>query len=183
MPRILSFRASSGYVGGAPDLSLRASSAEANVAIASNNAKASIIDSPFNVRILRWFELAPILQFNSSRPFSVFTGTDSNGDRQSFADRPAGAGRNTGIGPDYFNVNLRLSWRHKMSEKSSIQLLAEAFNVANRTNYSNVNDTVGPAFAPPFKVHGSANLSPLQPLGFTADFPKREIQLGARVSF
>jgi hypothetical protein len=144
---------------------------------------AGIIDSPFGQRVMRGFELAPVLQYNSSRPFSLFTGTDSNGDRQSFADRPAGAGRNTGIGPDYLNLNLRLSWRIKVREKSSVQFLAEAFNIANRTNYSNVNDTVGPAFAPPFNVHGSAALLPSQPLGYTADYPKREIQLGARLSF
>ncbi len=144
---------------------------------------AGIIDSPFKSRVVRGFELAPVLQFNSSRPFSVFTGTDSNGDRQSFADRPAGAGRNTGIGPSYLNLNLRLSRRFKLGERSSFQLLAEAFNIANHTNYSSVNDTVGPSFAPPFNVHGSAQLLPSQPLGFTADFPKREIQLGARLSF
>lgn len=144
---------------------------------------AGIIDSPFRSSVLRGFEMAPILQYNSSRPFSLFTGTDSNGDRQSFADRPAGAGRNTGIGPDYLNLNMRLSWRLKLREKSNVQFMAEAFNVANRTNYSNVNDTVGPAFAPPFSVHGSAALLPSQPLGFTADYPKREMQLGARLSF
>ncbi|HMD07137.1 MAG TPA: hypothetical protein VKH63_06345, partial [Candidatus Acidoferrum sp.] len=34
-----------------------------------------------------------------------------------------------------------------------------------------------------FHVHGSAALSPSQPLGFTSDFPKREIQLGLRLIF
>jgi hypothetical protein len=32
-------------------------------------------------------------------------------------------------------------------------------------------------------VHGRADLSPSTPLGFTSDFPKRQIQLGARFSF
>jgi hypothetical protein len=64
-----------------------------------------------------------------------------------------------------------------------VSFTLEAFNLANRTNYSNVNDTVGPSFAPPFNVHGSAQRLPNQPLGFTADYPKRQIQLGARLSF
>jgi hypothetical protein len=34
-----------------------------------------------------------------------------------------------------------------------------------------------------FSVHGSAALSPSQPLGFTSVFPKREIQLGVRLTF
>jgi len=123
------------------------------------------------------------LQYNSSHPFSLFTGTDVNGDRMSFADRPPGVGRNTGIGPNYANVNLRLSRRFKLTEKSSFQLMAEAFNIANRTKYSNVNDTVEATYLPPFNPHGSAQRSPNQPLGFTAVYPKRQIQLGARLSF
>ncbi len=144
---------------------------------------AGIIASPFKSVGLRGFEMAPVLQYNSSHPFSLFTGTDVNGDRMSFADRPPGVGRNTGIGPNYANVNLRLSRRFKLTEKSSFQLMAEAFNIANRTNYSNVNDTVGATYAPPFNPHGSAQLSANQALGFTADYPKRQIQLGARLSF
>jgi hypothetical protein len=78
---------------------------------------------------------------------------------------------------------MRLSRTFRFTERYSLQLLAEGFNLANRTNYSSVNNIVGPAFAPPFNVHGTAALSPSQPLGFTADFPKREIQLGVRFNF
>jgi hypothetical protein len=80
-------------------------------------------------------------------------------------------------------MDLRLSRRFRITEKANLQLTAEAFNLANRTNYASVNDVVGPAFAPPFNVHGSTQFTPSQPLGFTSDFPKREIQLGARLSF
>jgi len=62
-------------------------------------------------------------------------------------------------------------------------LTAEGFNIANHTNYASVNNIVGAAFAPPFNVHGTSRLSPSQALGFTAAFPNREIQLGARLSF
>ncbi len=144
---------------------------------------AGVISSPFASRVLSGFQLAPVISYNSSRPFNLYSGTDVNGDRTSFADRPPGAGRNTGIGPNYLTWDMRLSWRHKLGEKTSLQFMAEGFNITNRTNYAAVNDTVGPDFAPPFNVHGSASLSPSQPLGFTADFPKREIQLGARLSF
>jgi hypothetical protein len=61
--------------------------------------------------------------------------------------------------------------------------MAESFNLTNRTNYARVNNIVGADFAPPFNVHGTASLSPSQPLGFTSALPKREIQLGARLSF
>jgi len=51
---------------------------------------------------------------------------------------------------------------------------------------------VGAAFAPPFNVKGIAPgrvlsdgtvVSPSTPFGFTAAFPKRQIQLGARFTF
>ncbi|PYX85009.1 MAG: hypothetical protein DMG68_18940 [Acidobacteria bacterium] len=64
-----------------------------------------------------------------------------------------------------------------------MHLTAEGFNIANRTNYASVNNIVGANFGPPFNVHGTAALSPSQPLGFTAALPKREIQLGVRLSF
>jgi hypothetical protein len=64
-----------------------------------------------------------------------------------------------------------------------MQLIAEAFNVANHTNYSSVNNIVGAAVAPPFNVHGTASVGPSQPLGFTAALPNREIQLGLRLTF
>jgi hypothetical protein len=144
---------------------------------------AAVMDSPFKSRILSGFQLSPLFEYNSPHPFNLYAGTDVNGDHTNFADRPLGAGRNTGIGPNYANLDLRLGYRFKMNEKTSVQITAEAFNLANRTNYATVNDEVGPTFAGPFNVHGIAQLLPSQPLGFTADFPKREIQLGARLNF
>jgi hypothetical protein len=142
-----------------------------------------IIDSPFTSRILSGFQLAPVISYNSSHPFTLYAGTDVNGDHTNFADRPPGAGRNTGIGPNYVSWDMRLSWRYKLNERASLRFMAEGFNIANRTNYSGVNDVVGASFAPPFNVHGSASLSPSQPLGYTADYAKREVQLGVRLIF
>jgi len=71
----------------------------------------------------------------------------------------------------------------KLSESCVLHFTAEGFNITNRTNYASVNNIVGAAFAPPFHVHGTADLSPSDPLGFTAALPKREIQLGVRFDF
>jgi hypothetical protein len=144
---------------------------------------ASIIESPFKSQGLGGFELAPVLEYDSPHPFNLYSGADVNGDRTDFADRPPGVGRNTGIGPNYLRMDLRLSRRIRLSKKTGLQLTAEAFNVANRTNYATINDEVGASFAAPFNAHGSAKLLPSEPLGFTSAFPKREIQLGARFSF
>jgi hypothetical protein len=144
---------------------------------------AAILDSPWQSRALSGFQLSPIVSYNSGHPFNLLAGADINGDGHFTNDRPPGSARNTGLGPNYVDFDMRLSRAFKFGEKASLQFVAEGFNLANHTNYASVNNIVGSAFAPPFNVHGTAHLSPSQPLGFTAAFPKREIQLGARFSF
>lgn len=143
--------------------------------------------------MLSGFELAPIVRYNSGHPFNLLAGADVNGDRHSTNDRPIGAGRNTGQGPDYADFDMRLSRQFKLGEKAGFQLIAEGFNLANRTNFASVNNVVGPTFGLPpaaggagattFNVSGTSALSPSQPLGFTSALPKREIQLGLRLTF
>jgi hypothetical protein len=147
-----------------------------------------VIQSPWNDRALRGFELAPIINYHSGNPFNLLAGVDVNGDNHITNDRPIGAGRNTGLGPDYFALDLRLSRTFRVKEKANLQFLAEAFNLTNRTNYASVNNVVGPGFGltpgfTTFNVNGSAALSPTQALGFTSAYPKREFQLGFRLDF
>jgi hypothetical protein len=95
---------------------------------------------------------------------------------------------------------MRLSWSHKLGEKATLRLTAEGFNIANRTNFASVNNEVGPLFGFPapegsgattFNVHGirpgtitpTGPATPSTPLAFTSAFPKRQIQLGARLTF
>jgi len=145
---------------------------------------AGVFESPWeHNKILGGFQLSPIFTYNSGHPFNLLAGADINGDGHFTNDRPPSAGRNTGIGPDYTDLDLRLSRAFKLHERASLQFTAEAFNLANHTNYASVNNIVGAAFAPPFNVHGTASLGPSQPLGFTAAFPNREVQLGVRLTF
>src|SRR6202166_378569 len=145
---------------------------------------AAVLASPFDKsRIFGGFELAPIFTYNSGHPFNLLAAADINSDGHFTNDRPPGAGRNTGIGPDFTDFDLRLSRAFKLGEKTALNFTAEAFNLANHTNYSSVNNVVGADFGPPFNAHGSANLYPNQPLAFTAAFPARQIQLGVRLSF
>jgi hypothetical protein len=162
---------------------------------------AGVIDSPWTNPVLAGFQLAPIFTYNSGHPFNLLAGGEVNGDNHTTNERPIGAGRDTGLGPSYTNFDMRLSWQHKLGEKATVQFTAEGFNIANHTNFASVNNVVNPLFgiqtAPTvcpvagtcatgntsFDVHGSAALSPSQPLGFTSAFPKREIQLGLRFLF
>ena len=147
---------------------------------------AGVVDSPWKGNIMGGFQLAPIFTYHSGHPFNLLAGGEVNGNNHTTNERPIGAGRDTGLGPSYTNFDMRLSWRHKVGEKAALLLTAEGFNVANHTNFASVNNEVGPLFGvlnPTFNVHGSAALSPSQPLGFTSAFPKREIQLALRVTF
>jgi hypothetical protein len=144
---------------------------------------AAVVESPWQNRYLSGFQLSPIVSYNSGHPFNLLAGADINGDNHFTNDRPPGATRNTGLGPNYATLDLRLSRVIKFAEKYNLQFTAEGFNVTNRTNYATVNNIVGADFAPPFNVEGTNKLSPSQPLGFTAAFPKRDIQLGVRLDF
>ena len=97
-------------------------------------------------RIFSNFQFAPIFRYNSGHPFDLLAGADVNGDHHSTNDRPIGAARNTGLGPDYMDFDMRITRRFKMGERANLQLLAEGFNLANRTNYASVNNVVGPNF-------------------------------------
>jgi len=151
---------------------------------------------------LSGFELAPIIEAHSGHPFNLLAGGEVNGDNHITNERPIGAPRDTGLGPDYIDFDMRLKWQHKLGEKSNLQFTAEGFDLANRTNYASVNNEVSPLFAIPTAEGGEGNTTfnvrgirpgttlvggglafPSTPLAFTSAFPKRQIQLGVRFSF
>jgi hypothetical protein len=143
---------------------------------------AAVVESPWKNAVLRDFQLAPIVRYNSAHPFNLLAGTNVNNDRHSTNDRPPGAGRNTGIGPNSVVFDMRLSRSFKLGEKAGAQLVAEGFNIFNRTNFASVNNVVG-VIAPPFELSGLTSRGPSQPQGFTSALAKRVIQLGARITF
>src|SRR5580692_11258567 len=164
---------------------------------------AGVIDSPWKQNVLSGFQLAPIFSYHSGHPFNLLAGGEINGDNHTTNERPIGAPRDTGLGPNYVDFDARLSWQHKLGEKANLQFTAEGFNIANRTNFASVNNEVSPLFALPttapwfgegntsFNVHGirpgalvnGQAATPSTPLAFTSAFPKRQIQLGVRLSF
>ena len=158
---------------------------------------AGVFDSPWRQSILSGFQLAPIFQAHSGHPFNLLAGGEVNGNNHTTNERPIGSPRDTGLGPDYIDFDMRLSWQHKLGEKADVKFTAEGFNLANRTNYASVNNEVSPLFGfqpgfTTFNVSGMKPGTPLEgggvatsstPLAFTSAFPKRQIQLGVRFSF
>ncbi|HEV2834381.1 MAG TPA: TonB-dependent receptor [Pyrinomonadaceae bacterium] len=122
-------------------------------------------------RLLRGFQFGYIFTYASRLPFNVLLGTDRNFDTN-FNDRPVGVGRNTGRGFDFASLDLRVSRRFRLTERVDLQLLAEGFNVLNRSNFGVPNNTFGPG------------VNPLPAFGQpTAAFDPRQFQFGMKVSF
>ena len=156
---------------------------------------AAVFDSTGQGGFRGGWQLSPIVRYNSGHPFNILAGgTDINGDRHSTNARPLGFGRNSGRGPDYTTLDLRLTKAFKVGERGQIQLMAEAFNLANRTNFASVNNQVptvvgfaNPATVP-FNLNG-ASFNPTQfspggiPGAFTSAYDRRQIQLGGRIVF
>jgi hypothetical protein len=128
--------------------------------------------------------VSPIFTYSSGHPFNLLLGFDANNDTQANTDRPALAGRNTGIGPNFVGFDLRLSKEFRLgSEKLRLETIGEAFNLFNRVNFSGVNNIIGTTSLPSYRVEGNRNATPAQPLGFTSAFDPRQIQLGAKLKF
>jgi hypothetical protein len=156
---------------------------------------ASVMESPWKNAFLSGFQLAPIVRYSSGHPLDVLSGgANINNDRHSTNDRPLGFGRNSGRGPDYLDVDMRLTKQFKLQERTTLQFMAEAFNLFNRTNFISLNNEAsvfGAGFADP--AHVPSNLSgtfvnPLvhapggAPGAFTSG-TRRQLQLGVRVGF
>jgi hypothetical protein len=122
-------------------------------------------------RILCGFQVGYIFTYASTLPFNVLLGSDRNLDTNN-NDRPRGVGRNTGRGFDFASLDLRLSRRFRLTERVDLQLLAEGFNVLNRSNFGVPNNTFG------------SGVTPLATFGQpTQAFDSRQFQFGMRLSF
>ena len=122
-------------------------------------------------KTLRGFQLSYIFTYASRLPFNILLGSDRNFDTNN-NDRPVGVGRNTGQGFDYASFDMRLSRRFRITERLSLDVLAEGFNLFNRANFGVPNNTFGPGVTP--------NATFGQP---TQAFDPRQFQFGLKASF
>jgi hypothetical protein len=90
------------------------------------------------------FQLSGMLQYYSALPFNITSGLNTI---QGTAGRPIVNGafisRNTGIGSDFFSVNVRLSRGFQLTERLRIEGIAEAFNALNHRNNLTRNGNFG----------------------------------------
>lgn len=91
--------------------------------------------------VLNGWTFSPIFAYYSGRPFSPsVSGTSLNA---SFGDnRLPIIPRNSFRLPALINMDARLSKRFKFTESMALEILAEAFNIANRTHVFGVNSAM-----------------------------------------
>jgi hypothetical protein len=131
---------------------------------------------PFRGALGGGWTLSGLATVRSGIPYNVVVGSDVNGDQNSSSDRPlvggVPIGRNTYLGPGAATVNVRISREVSYRERFRIQILGEAFNLANHVNFTSVNTTWGTALAP--RATFGQYLAAADP---------RQIQLGLKLRF
>jgi hypothetical protein len=138
---------------------------------------------------LPWgFQLAPIFQLASARPYSIFPACvcdinrdGVNNDRESVdpgVNDQVKLPPNTERGDSFQQLNLRVSKFINFSERAKLGLFFEAFNVFNTGNFGNQyqNVTGSPDFRQPVNFFGATGFS--EPIGIPF-----QAQFGARLSF
>jgi hypothetical protein len=97
---------------------------------------------------------AAIVTAASGRPFTPLAGVDLNGDgdggafppdraRRNPSDPDSSVGRNSERMPAQINVDVRLAKQFAVRGHTAVEVIAEAFNLFNRSNFSEVNNIFG----------------------------------------
>jgi hypothetical protein len=133
-----------------------------------------IFRAPWDVTI------APVWEYGSGQPWNRRLGYDLNGDGRN-SDRAAGVERNAEDGPRFTQLNLRVTKGFSFSASNRLDVIVEAFNLFDVTNYD-VNSVSSNVFT---AAPTATNPDPRNPnFGkYTRTFPGREIQLGLRYAF
>ena len=135
---------------------------------------------------VRNFRLSWIMTAQSASFYTVFAGSDINHDGNANTDRAGTLARNTYRGDPLFNLDLRLSRQFALSEKWHAEFIAEAFNLTNTLNVTDLNTVYGSGnFIGAIPQHfGDGAPAPLSSFGsIRATNPPRQIQLAIRFKF
>jgi hypothetical protein len=154
-------------------------------------------------RIFSNFTVAPIVEISSGRPFNILAVGDANGDFQSTNERPTvrpdgtlcqtgvdancqtgifpangNLGRNMGITHSYASFDMRLTRKFQFTERVSLDIIAEGFNLFNRFNEAAANPfyTVVNAFGEHTNGGKYHSFS-------TASYDPRQFQFGFKLNF
>jgi Carboxypeptidase regulatory-like domain len=152
------------------------------------------IGAQYDVPRTGGLSLSTTTRYMSGAPFSIFdSGIDADRNGELVDPLPAGTysgdpkiadtmqnvenkgGRNGAIGPDYFQMDMRASYRRKIGQQKSGELYFDLYNITNRANFDN-----------PLTANSDRRLSTaflvLTNLRGGGGFP-RQVQIGFRFAF
>jgi len=156
-----------------------------------NTHNLNVGDGKVGRNLFNGFTIAPIFNLLSGAPYSAFISSASGGTQSGLTGSGGPAritfvGRNAYRQPKFVNVDLRISRRFKFTETANVEVLAEGFNIFNRTQVTGVNTTMYQAST----IAGSNDLNlTYQPAFGTTNaagatvFRERQIQLAVRFEF
>jgi hypothetical protein len=136
--------------------------------------------------------VSSIVTVQSGRPFTPLAGADLNGDgdggafppdraRRDPSDPASSVGRNSETMPAQASLDVRVSKRFAIGGRAAMVLLAEAFNVFNRSNFSEVNAVFGRGA---FPDEPQRDTEGRQTYGlYEQALPPRQVQVALRVMF
>ena len=146
------------------------------------------------------FELSPIFQAASGRPYSEIAGIDIDGDGRHFLDRVCQGSTvtdpiltpgctmikpNTLTGKPYIQMDMRASKHFKFGERAKLSVFAEFYNLFNRANFCNSYEedvSVSTYNTPRAFCSGPSNAGALS--GYSAAaVPSLHTELGLRFEF
>jgi hypothetical protein len=139
-------------------------------------------DSGFAREVLSNWTFSGIITLQSGFAYSALISADANRDGNPSTDRVPGTRRNGFTTPNIYIFDARVTKTFKFTEKYSLSLLGEAFNLFNRSNIATVN--TGRYGLASSSATALTNPAVSTPFGGARTFlGERQIQLGVRFKF
>lgn len=139
-------------------------------------------DDAIATRLLSDWTFSGIITLQSGFAYSANIAGDANRDGNSASDRVPGTLRNQFTTPAIYVFDTRVTKSFKFGEKYKLSLIAEAFNLFNRSNIATVN--TGRYGIASSSATTLTNPALSTPFGFARTFlGERQIQLAARFTF
>ena len=139
------------------------------------------------------WKFSSVITAGSGRPVNATIAGDPNNDGNIYNDRLPGYARNAFLGPDYFSSDLRITRSIRCGEHVVWNLMAESFNVFNRTNammqvssdgyYNSAGQFVAYSTTVKGKRYPGAYLMNSRFLMPTNAYAPRQVQFAIRMSF
>jgi hypothetical protein len=137
-------------------------------------------------------QLSAIVTAASGRPYTPLAGADLNGDgdggafpsdraRRNPADVASSVGRNSETMKGLVTVDARVGKKFRLGGRAALDVFVEAFNLLDRTNFSEINNVFGRgAFPDQPQTDGQGRVIYGR---YEQALPPRQVQLAAKVSF